>query len=40
MPGMDVLAELSPPVFFAVLAGLFVTWVFLIRRFYYRPRKP
>jgi hypothetical protein len=41
---MDILAglvatALPPLVFFAILAGLFALWIFLIRRFY-PPRKP
>jgi len=41
---MDILAgltatPLSPLAFFAIVAGLFALWIFLIRRFY-PPRKP
>jgi hypothetical protein len=36
---MGLFAELSPPVFWVVVAALFVTWVFVIRRYYYPRRK-
>jgi hypothetical protein len=40
MPSMDFLADnLSPITFWSVAAGLLVLWAFLIRHFYYPPRK-